>query len=123
MMGFGLATTLIVPVVFGRLSESAIKICRSMVALMSLLMPAWVYMNTQQAVARAGGDAKMGAYTDAGMTVFITLPLVFLLALYTDIGPVALYCGIKLIDIIKMVIFHFWLKKERWLRNLTVRNA
>ena len=51
---FGVATTLIVPVVFGRLSDGAIKICRDMVLLMSLLMPVWVYMNTQQAIARAG---------------------------------------------------------------------
>ena len=121
MTGFGLATTLIVPVVFGRLSDSAVAICRSMVAMMSLLMPAWVYMNTQQAVARAGGDTKMGAYTDALLTLVVMLPMVFLLAMYTDVGPVALYCGVKLVDVIKLVVFHFWLKKERWLKNLTVK--
>ena len=120
---FGFATTLIVPVVFGRLSESAIQICRSMVAMMAVLMPVWVYMNTQQAVARAGGDAKMGAYTDAGLTLFVMLPMVFLLALYTDVGPVVMYCGVKLIDAVKLVVFHFWLKKERWLKNLTVKAA
>ena len=121
MMFFGFATTLIVPVVFGRLSESAIAICRSMVGLMSLLMPVWVYMNTQQAVARAGGDTKMGAWTDAGLTIFVMTPMVFLLALFTDVGPVVMYCGVKLVDVIKLVIFHFWLKKERWLKNLTVQ--
>ena len=120
---FGLATTLIIPLVFGRLSASAIAICRSMVTMMSLLMPAWLYMNTQQAVARSGGDVKMGAYTDALLTLFIMIPLVFLLALYTDVGPVALYCSVKLVDAVKLVIFHFWLKKERWLRNLTVKTA
>ena len=116
---FGLATTLIVPVVFGRLSESAVDLCRRMVAMMALLMPPWVYMNTQQAVARSGGDTQMGAYTDAGLTLFVMLPMVFLLARFTNAGPVALYCGVKLVDVIKMVIFHFWLKKERWLKNLT----
>ncbi len=123
MAGFGLATTLIVPLVFGRLSESAIDICRRMVGMMALFMPAWVYMNTQQAVARAGGDARMGAYTDAGLTLFIMLPAVFLLARFTDIGPVALYCGVKLIDVFKLVIFHFWLKKEHWLKNLTLQGG
>ena len=121
MMFFGFATTLIVPVVFGRLSQEAIDICRDMVALMSLLMPVWVYMNTQQAVARAGGDTRMGAWTDAGLTIFVMTPMVFLLALFTDVGPVVMYCGVKLVDVIKLVIFHFWLKKERWLKNLTVQ--
>lgn len=119
MTGFGFATTLLVPVVFGRLSESAIGICRSMVSTMSLFMPVWVYMNTQQAVARSGGDTQMGAITDAGMTIFVMLPMVILLAVYTNVGPVVLYCGVKLIDVAKMAVFHFWLKKERWLKNLT----
>ena len=123
MVGFGLATTLLVPVVFSRLSESAVSICRSMVTLMALLMPVWMYLNTQMAIARAGGDTKMGAYTDAGMTLFIMLPIVFVLAKYTDVGPVILYCGVKLVDVIKLVIFHFWLKKERWLKNLTVQDT
>ena len=121
MTGFGVATSLLVPVVFGRLSDSAIAICRSMVIMMSLLMPAWLYMNTQQAVARAGGDTYMGAYTDAGLTLFVMTPMVFALALFTDVGPVVMYCGVKLVDVVKMVIFHFWLKKERWLKNLTVQ--
>ena len=123
MTAFGLATTLLVPVVFGRLSDSAIEICRSMVMTMSLLMPVWLYMNTQQAIARSGGDTAMGAYTDAALTLLVMIPMVFLLALYTDVGPVALYCGVKLIDVVKLVIFHFWLRKERWLKNLTRRNA
>ena len=94
-----------------------------MVTLMALFMPVWVYMNTQQAVARAGGDTKMGAYTDAGLTLLVMLPMVFLLARFTNVGPVVLYCGVKLVDLIKLVVFHFWLKKERWLRNLTVQNS
>ena len=120
MTGFGFVTTLIVPVVFGRLSPSAIDICRRMVGTMALFMPVWVYMNTQQAVARAGGDTRMGAVTDAGLTICVMLPMVFLLARFTDAGPVVLYCGVKLIDLIKVVVFHLWLKKELWLRNLTV---
>ena len=123
MTGFGLLTSLLVPVVFGRLSDNAVEICRSMVVMMAFLMPVWVYMNTQMAVARAGGDTRMGGITDAGMTVFVMIPMVFLLARFTNVGPVVLYCGTKLVDIIKLVIFHFWLKKERWLKNLTVRET
>jgi len=118
---FGLATTFIVPLVFGKLSENAISICRSMVIMMSFFMPVWVYMNAQQAVARAGGDAAMGAYTDATLTIFVMIPLVFILAKFTDVGPVTMYLGVKLIDFIKIVVFHIWLKKERWLKNLTTK--
>ena len=123
MMIFGFITTLLVPVVFGRLSANAIEICRNMVILMSLFMPVWVYINAQMAVARAGGDTAMGAYTDATITIFVMLPLVFSLGLLTSIGPVMMYMCVKLLDLGKVVVFHVWLKKERWLKNLTVSKA
>ena len=119
MMFTGFATTLIVPLVFGgRLSESATEICRNMVILMSFFMPVWVYLNAQQAVARAGGDTAMGAYTDSVITIFIMLPMTFAIGLLTDTSPVMLYLYIKLLDILKIIVFHIWLKKERWLKNL-----
>ena len=114
----GFATTLIIPVVFGKLSPSAIAISRNMVILMAFFMPVWVLVNAQQAIARSGGDTKMGAYADAGITIVVMLPMLFLLARYTDFGPVQMYLCVKLLDIVRTVIFHFWLKKERWLNNL-----
>ena len=120
----GLCTTFIIPVVFGgRLSEAAIHISRNMVILMSFFMPVWVYMNTQQAVARAGGDTAMGAVADSLITIFLMVPMLFILAFFTNIGPVGMYMGVKLLDFIKIAGFHFWLKKEKWLKNLAARNG
>ena len=93
-----------------------------MVILMSLFMPVWVYLNSQQAVARAGGDAEMGAYTDAMITIFVMIPMLFLIARFTNAGPVLMFLAVKLLDFVKITIFHFWLKKERWLKNLTVKS-
>ena len=119
VMLFGFGTTLIVPVVYGRLSASAVKICRDMVMLIAILMSFWLYMNTQQAIARAGGDTAMGCYVDGLLTLFVMIPMVLLLGKYTLIGPVMMYACVKVIDLMKVVIFHFWLKRERWLKNLT----
>ncbi|MBR5088644.1 MAG: hypothetical protein IK093_04385, partial [Ruminiclostridium sp.] len=96
-----------------------VTICRDMVILMSFFMPVWVYLNAQQAVSRAGGDTAMGAYTDSVITIVIMIPMVFLLGAFTDIGPVTMYLFVKLLDLVKIVVFHIWLRKERWLRNLT----
>ncbi len=123
MAGFGFATTLIIPLVFGKLSDGAIEICRDMVIMMSCFMPIWVYMNAQMAVARAGGDTAMGAMTDSVITIFIMLPMLFILGFATNIGPVAMYLGVKLLDLVKVVVFHIWLKKERWLKNLAAKGA
>ncbi len=118
MMFVGFITTAIVPIVFGRLSPEAVGICRRMVIVLSLFMPIWVYINAQQAVARAGGDTKMGAYGDALVTLLVLLPMILILGIYTNIGPIQLFICVKMVDFIKITIFYFWLKKERWLKNL-----
>jgi len=115
----GLLTIPLVPVVFSSLSGSAQAICRSMVFWMAICMPAWVYQNAQFAVSRAGGDTMMGLVLDGGCTLFIAIPLTFILAWYTAVGPVLLYMLVKLVDPLRIVIAWFWLKRERWVRNLT----
>lgn len=122
MLFFGYITTFLVPIVFRALSDSAIGICHRMVVLLTCFMPFWVYMNAQLAISRAGGDTKMGAYVDGGITIFIMIPMIFILAVFTDIGPVTMFFCVKCLDIIKITIFHFWLKKERWLKNLAVQS-
>ncbi len=118
MAAVGLLTVLLIPVVFGALSENALAISRNMVVFLSFFMPAWVYENAQMAVGRAGGDAAMGVWTDTSITLIVQLPLAFLLALFTPIGPVEMYMLIKLADLVKIIFSYFWLKKERWLHCL-----
>lgn len=64
----------------------------------------------------------MGAVADALITIFVMLPMLFILGFFTSIGPVGMYFGVKTLDIVKITGFHFWLKKERWLKNLAVRD-
>ncbi len=115
----GLFTIFLVPVVFGSLSAGSQDICRQMVFIMALLMPVWVYINVQFAVSRAGGDTAMGAVVDGCWTLLVIIPGLFLLALLTDIGPVTMYLLVKLVDFPKILTAHIWLKKERWVKDLT----
>ena len=91
--------------------------------LVSLYMPLWVYTNVQFSVARAGGDTVMGAVVDGGMTLFVVIPGILLLANLTNWGPVLMYGVLKLTDIVKIATARLWLKKEKWVKNLTVRVA
>ncbi len=119
---FGMATMLLVPVVFANLSESARGITNMMVLFMSIFMPVWVYVNAQFAVSRAGGDTAMGMWIDVTTNLALVLPGMFLMAFYTDFGPVTMYVIIKLVDFIKIAIAHYWLKKEKWVKNLAEIN-
>lgn len=115
---FGLFTILLVPVVFGNLSASAQSICREMVFYMSCFMPAWVYVNAQFAVSRAGGDTAMGMWDDGIFTLVLSIPGMFAIARFTDMGPVMMYVMVKLVDIPKIIFAHFWLKRGLWIKNL-----
>ncbi len=116
--GIGFLCLLLVPVVFRNLSASSQHICRQMVFVMAIYMPIWVYINCQFAVSRAGGDTEMGMLVDGIANFGIVIPGIFLLANFTGIGPVAMYAIIKSVEVPKIIIAHFWLKKEKWLVNL-----
>jgi len=111
--------TLLVPLVFGHLSREAQNICRDLVLLVSLYMPLWVYSNVQFSVARAGGDTVMGAVVDGAVTLLVVIPGILLLARFTAWGPVLMYGVLKLTDFVKIMVAHLWLRKERWVKNLT----
>lgn len=114
----GILTVLLVPLVFRNLSVDAQRICKNMVFMMALFMPMWVFVNTQFAVSKAGGDTVMGAVVDGAVTIVLIFPAIFFMAFRTSLGPIAMYGVIKLFDIIKITIAHIWLKKERWVKNL-----
>lgn len=119
----GLGTVLLVPLVFSNLSMAAQTICKQMVFMMALMMPMWVYVNTQFAVAKSGGDTIMGAVVDGGVTFFMILPGIFLMAFFTNWGPVLMYAVVKIMDIVKITIAQIWLGKEKWVRNLAVNKV
>ena len=122
MTVFGLLTMFLVPVVFRNLSPESQEICSKMVFTMALFMPAWVYVNAQFAISRAGGDTTMGMVVDGITTLGIILPGIFIMALCTSAGPVLMYISIKLVDFIKIAIAAIWLKKGKWIKNLAVEN-
>ena len=114
----GVVTVLLVPVVFGNLSIDAQNICRAMLLLMALFMPLWTYVNTQLAVCRAGGDTKVGFFVDGGTTA-VMIPMLLILAFFTNASPIMMYFGVKALDVGKIIVATHEMKKERWVVNLS----
>ncbi|GAB6276731.1 MAG: MATE family efflux transporter [Rectinema sp.] len=125
-VGAGLAamlSTAAVPLVFGNLSDAAQHITRSIIIVIGIYLPLWCLLNAQFGVSRAGGDTLMGLLVDVGVTYAVFIPVAFMIARYTAWGPVALFGIAKLSDIPKAIVAGWWLKKERWVRNLTVSSV
>ncbi|ULQ58758.1 MATE family efflux transporter [Brucepastera parasyntrophica] len=113
-------SVLLVPLVFGNLSADSRIVTRNLLWIISAYMPVWTYLNAQFAIARAGGDAIMGAWVDVSVNTVLFLPGIFLLAWFTDFGPVAMYAIVKITDFVKVGVAAWQLSKERWLKNLTL---
>ena len=116
----GFATTALVPIVYRQLSFASQGICRSMLFVISILMPVWIYVNTQLSITKAGGDTKVCMLVD-GIVSIIVIPYLLLLAHYTTFSPMTMYLLVKMLDFGKVAIAQYELKREKWVVNLSDR--
>jgi putative MATE family efflux protein len=114
-----LASILLIPLVFFNLSPDAKGVTTGLVAVIAFYMPIWTILNAQFAVSRAGGDTALGMYVDVSVSLLLFIPGAMLLAALTPMGPVTLFAIVKSTDGIKYLIARWYLKKERWVKNLT----
>jgi len=112
---------MIIPVVFSHLSAAARANCLGLVLVILAYLPAWGLLNVQYAISRAGGDTAMGMYTDLIVNTFLFAPAAFILSFLTTVAPVPMFAILKIADIVKIFICRYFLRKERWVRNLTVK--
>ena len=112
-------SSVLLPIVFPKISSEAIVIAKQMLFVIALYMPIWTFLNTQFATARAGGDAMLGTVTDLSVNTILFLPGILLLGKYTTWSPVILFAVVKISDIAKLIVAEWQLKKERWIKNLT----
>lgn len=119
-MLLGFLSTLLIPITFKNLTLEAQVIARGLVIVAALYLPLWAYINGQYSISRTGGDTTMGVICDTVANILFIAGM-FILVAVTTWGPVLLYAIVKLTDILKVLIAHYWLKKEKWLVNLTIQ--
>ena len=117
-MAAGFCTVWLIPFVFKNLSGDSQAIARGLIITAAAYLPLWAYLNAQYAISRTGGDTTMGVICDTVANILF-VGGIFLLVRFTALGPVVMYAIVKTSDAVKAVIAHLWLKKERWLVNLT----
>ena len=118
---FAALSTGLIPLVFSNLTREARSITAGLVFAVACYMPLWTLLNVQFAISRAGGDAALGMYVDLTVGIFLFIPAAWVLTFCTALGPVLIFAFSKLTDIAKAAIAGWYLKKERWVRNLTVQ--
>jgi putative MATE family efflux protein len=114
-----LLTYTLVPIVFSNLTIAARENCLGLVLVILAYLPFWCFINTQFAISRAGGDTAMGMYTDVSVNVLLFAPGSVLLSFFTTLAPVPMFALLKATDIVKIFVARYFLRKEKWVKNLT----
>jgi Na+-driven multidrug efflux pump len=109
----------LVPLVFSNLSAAARFNCLGLVFVILAYLPFWGYINVQFAVTRAGGDTAAGMYADLSVNTLLFAPGAILLSFFTSMHPIPMFALLKVTDFVKIAIIGYFLKKERWVKNLT----
>lgn len=100
------------------LSDSAIHALEVLIRIKSCLMPIYVINVCTFFVLRAGGDTFSTMLIDSGFLWIGPVAVSTLLSLFSPIDLVPLYIIIELLDVVKMFVAFWFLKRGHWVRNL-----
>ena len=109
----------IVPLLYSSASQEVLDIATAMVKVQSIFFILYTLFIQNYFIIRAGGDTKSTLLMDAGFMVFITIPILFGLAYYTNINIYLMYILGQCVDVLKFFVSRHLLKKEKWVVNLT----
>lgn len=119
-MLIGFSTLFLVDIVFGNLSIQSQTYAKQLIMIASVYLPLWSFLNGQYSISRTGGDTTMGVICDT-VGNFFFIGGMLILTFCTNFNPIIMYTIVKLSDFPKTLIAHLWLKKEKWLVNLTTK--
>lgn len=117
---FELTSIFIIPIIFGNLTPYSQLVTKKLIIIVSLYMPIWTYQNAQYAVARAGGDTMISAWVDSFVNMLLFMPAIILLYKYTSWDAPTIYGIAKITSACKTILVGIHLKKELWVKNLTI---
>lgn len=99
------------------------EIASSVLRVMSVMFV--IYMSTAECyfILRAGGDMKSTLIMDSVFMWVVNVPVVFVVAYYTNWPILAVYLAGQSTDFLKLMISYSLVKKEKWVKNLTIQNT
>lgn len=99
------------------------EIASSVLRVMSVMFV--IYMSTAECyfILRAGGDMKSTLIMDSVFMWVVNVPVVFMVAYFTDWPILAIYLAGQSTDFLKLMISYSLVKKEKWVKNLTIQNT
>ena len=98
------------------IKETIVKL----LSIKSCLLPIYVYNVCVFFTLRAGGDAFSTMLLDSGFLWCAGVVISTVLSMFTNISLVLLYGIVESLDVIKLFVATYFLKKGKWAKNMTV---
>lgn len=133
MLGFSAAMALVLGMMmfvaasivphFYNVSEAERQVATTILRVMSVMFV--IYMGTAECyfILRAGGDMKSTLIIDSAFMWIVNVPIVFAAAHLTSWPILFVFLAGQSTDFIKLAISYHFVKKEKWVNNLTLQNT
>lgn len=113
------ATSYIIPFLYDSVSVEAMEVAQKMIRIQGVFFVIYT-LNTQNFfIVRAGGDTRSTLIMDSCFMWLVNIPILALLAYYTDLSIYVIYIIGQMTDLIKLVVSSLFVRKEKWVVNLT----
>lgn len=109
----------VIPILYTTVSKEAMDVAQNMIRIQGLFF--FIYtLNTQNFfIVRAGGDTRSTLIMDSCFMWLFNIPLLAILAYYTDLSIYWIYIIGQGTDLVKLAVSSAFVRKEKWVVNLT----
>lgn len=119
LFGFGIfACSYFVPALYD-LTPTTHAMASNLTKIVAVMF--WIYMMNAECyfILRAGGDTFSTMIMDSCFMWIVNIPVVATVAYFTNFNIYLLYIAGQLTDLLKMVVAFTFVRKEKWVKNLT----
>ena len=113
--------TFLVPLLYGKVSLYSIELAKQFLSVMSLFYILYMFNTQCFFTLRTGGDTKNTMFMDSGFMWGVNIPAVYFFAYHSNIPVLYVYCIGQSVDFLKAIIAYRIIRKEKWVKNLTLK--
>lgn len=100
--------------------EEVRELACDMLIVSACMMPIDAYTNASYFTLRSGGKTFITFLFDSGFVWTICVPAAFIIAHYTSLPILPMFIIVRALDLIKCVVGYVFIKRRKWVNNLTV---
>lgn len=99
------------------------KLATDLLLVGACMMPVDAYTNASYFTLRSGGKTFITFLFDSGFVWTICVPVAFVISRFTSIPIVPMFIIVRALDILKCLVGYAFIKRRKWVNNLTVENG